>query len=192
MLAKGYSATGVDDICKDAGVSKGSFYHQFASKEELAIAALGHFYADGLAHLQAIDLSRVAPAQRWLAFLDAVANQGHEFWKDGCLIGSLATEMALASKPLQREVARLFAETAQALEPLIEPFVASVDSASLNAPALAEHFLAVVEGAIVLSRAHDDPMKINLAVARFAEQLRWLPLSKPSKPRKTKKKGPKR
>ena len=44
MLSKRYSATGVDDICRDAGVSKGSFYHQFSSKEALAIAALGEFY----------------------------------------------------------------------------------------------------------------------------------------------------
>lgn len=38
--------------------------------------------------------------------------------------------------------------------------------------------LQVVEGAIVLSRAHNDPMKINQAVARFAQQLQCLPRRK--------------
>jgi TetR/AcrR family transcriptional repressor of nem operon len=175
MMSKGYSATGVDDICGAAGVSKGAFYHQFSSKEELAIAALGDFYEVSLRTLLAIDLRGVAPEQQLLAFLDAVAEQGHELWKSGCLFGSLASEMALASPPLQAEVARLFSQTAKALEPLTEPFVASHPGESLSAAALAEHFLVVVEGAIVMSRAHNDPTKINQAVARFAEQLRWVP-----------------
>ena len=179
MLARGYSATGVDEICRDADVSKGSFYHQFSSKEELAIAALGDFYQTGLKSLLAVDLSGAPPDRQLLAFLDAVARHGHDFWKNGCLIGSLATEMALTSPALQAEVSRLFSETVRTLEPLIEPFVASLRRKSPSAAALAEHFLVVVEGAIVMSRAHNDPTKINQAVARFAEQLRWLPLKKP-------------
>jgi hypothetical protein len=62
---------------------------------------------------------------------------------------------------------------------LIEPFAASLQNKSLSAAALAEHFLVVVEGAIVMSRAHNDPMKINHAVAMFAHQLRSLPQRKP-------------
>jgi len=175
MLSKGYSATGVDDLCRAADVSKGSFYHQFSSKEELALAALSSFYEAGLEKLLAIEVSGVAPEDRLLAFLDAVAKQGHEFWQGGCLLGSLASEMALTSPALQAEVSRLFSQTAKALEPLAEPFVASILHPSLSPAALAEHFLVVVEGAIVMSRAHGDPMKINQAVARFAEQLRFLP-----------------
>lgn len=192
MLAKGYSATGVDDICQAAGVSKGSFYHQFASKEELAIAALADFYDVGLHQLLAIDLRGIAPEEQWLAFLDAVAKQGRELWKNGCLIGSLASEMALSSPLLQAEVARLFAQTAHTLEPLIAPFVASVQGPSPSAAALAEHFLVVVEGAVVMSRAHHDPIKINEAVARFAEQLRWLPRRKSGDVEQPRKKAQKR
>ena len=187
MLAKGYSATGVDDICRDAGVSKGSFYHQFASKEELAIAALGDFYEAGLRKLLAIDVTGVAPERQALAFFDAVAKQGHDFWDNGCLLGSLASEMALSSPALQAEVSRLFSQTAAALEPLLEPFVASVSEPTLSTAALAEHFLVVVEGAIVMSRAHRDPKRINRAVARFAEQLRWLPQSSTTSVRPKKK-----
>jgi AcrR family transcriptional regulator len=45
---RGYNAASVDDICKDAGISKGAFYHHFESKQALFLALL-----DGW--LQAID-----------------------------------------------------------------------------------------------------------------------------------------
>ncbi|NJL31801.1 MAG: TetR/AcrR family transcriptional regulator, partial [Phycisphaerales bacterium] len=40
---KGYSATTVDDICNKAGLTKGSFFHHFASKQDLAVAAATYF-----------------------------------------------------------------------------------------------------------------------------------------------------
>src|SRR5512134_1174383 len=46
--ARGFNAASVDDICKEAGISKGAFYHHFESKQALFIALL-----DGW--LQAID-----------------------------------------------------------------------------------------------------------------------------------------
>ena len=37
---RGFNAASVDDICKDAGISKGAFYHHFKSKQELFLALL--------------------------------------------------------------------------------------------------------------------------------------------------------
>jgi AcrR family transcriptional regulator len=38
--ARGYNAASVDDICEEAGISKGAFYHHFKSKQELFLALL--------------------------------------------------------------------------------------------------------------------------------------------------------
>src|SRR5262249_57541233 len=57
IRAKGYAGSTVDDICAAAGVSKGSFFHHFDSKEELGIAALERFGA------MAATLSAAAPYQ---------------------------------------------------------------------------------------------------------------------------------
>ena len=43
IRAKGYAATTVDDICHQAGVTKGSFFHHFKSKDELALAAAAYW-----------------------------------------------------------------------------------------------------------------------------------------------------
>ncbi len=40
FLARGYAGTTVDAICEKAELTKGSFYHFFDSKEELALAVL--------------------------------------------------------------------------------------------------------------------------------------------------------
>ena len=40
IRTKGYAATTVDDICVEAGVTKGGFFHHFASKEQLAKSAM--------------------------------------------------------------------------------------------------------------------------------------------------------
>lgn len=43
MLTKGYYATTIDEICAEAGVTKGSYFHYFKSKEDIAKASLEYF-----------------------------------------------------------------------------------------------------------------------------------------------------
>jgi AcrR family transcriptional regulator len=54
---RGFNAARVDDICKEAGISKGAFYHHFESKQALFLALL-----DGW--LQAIDNAIEAPRDK--------------------------------------------------------------------------------------------------------------------------------
>jgi AcrR family transcriptional regulator len=42
----GYDATGVAEICKEAQISKGAFYHHFASKQELYLQILQDWLSD--------------------------------------------------------------------------------------------------------------------------------------------------
>jgi TetR/AcrR family transcriptional repressor of nem operon len=43
IRTKGYVATTVDDLCHAAGVTKGSFFHHFKTKDDLARAAAAYF-----------------------------------------------------------------------------------------------------------------------------------------------------
>ena len=43
VRTKGYSATRIDDVCAAAGLTKGSFFHHFRSKEDLALAAVARW-----------------------------------------------------------------------------------------------------------------------------------------------------
>jgi len=43
IRAQGYAGATVDDICRAAGVTKGSFFHHFKGKDDLALAAVRHW-----------------------------------------------------------------------------------------------------------------------------------------------------
>lgn len=45
VRAKGYTATRIEDVCAEAGLTKGSFFHHFKSKEDLALGAAAHWQA---------------------------------------------------------------------------------------------------------------------------------------------------
>jgi TetR/AcrR family transcriptional regulator, transcriptional repressor for nem operon len=174
MLRHGYGATGISDICSEAGVSKGAFYHSFSSKEALAVAALKSFHRRGMDELVSIDVSAASPEDRLPLFVERLADRAPFLWEHGCLIGGLATEMALASDTLQHHVALQFDEVAAIVARLAKPFAASLPTGDLSAATLAEDFLAFVEGAIVLSRAHREPQRLRASLKRYASSLRLM------------------
>lgn len=172
MLRQGYAGTGINDICRKAGVSKGAFYHSFPSKEALAVAALKSFYRRGLDELTSIDLSAVPPSERLPLFVERLADRAPFLWQHGCLIGGLATEMALESDELQRHVALQFDELAALVARLSKPFLKTLPPGERDAAAAAEDLLAFIEGTIVLARAHRDPGRLRTALKRYAASLR--------------------
>ena len=68
---KGYSATRIEDICAEAGLTKGSFFHHFKTKEDLALKAADHFaaMADGI-FASAPYQKATDPLERVLGYID--------------------------------------------------------------------------------------------------------------------------
>ena len=168
MLARSYNATSVDEICAAAGVSKGSFYHFFPTKEELGLAVLEFFYADGTARIRAGAFVRIKdPVGRLLGLFDHLENVAPEFWRHGCLIGNFATELAESSPVIHARVAAVLAELARQLAPVFAPAAQDAEEAAV----LAEQLLMVLEGSIILARAHDDPKRIASGLRQFRRSI---------------------
>ena len=164
MLARGYAATSIDRVCREVGVSKGSFYHFFESKEEFGLAVLEGYYEEGVGRVMAGDFAGVAdPRERMEGFFDHLEAVAPELWEHGCLMGSFAGELAESSPTIHARVGELFDHLVQRMAALFRGVVDDAD----RAETLAEELLMLLEGSIVLARAHHQPSRIADAVRRF-------------------------
>ena len=171
IRTKGYAATTVHDICEQAGVTKGSFFHHFKSKDELALSAAAFwgsmteaFFASAQYH-QAKD-----PLDRLLGYVDFRGEilQG-ELPEYTCLLSTLAQE-TYATHPDIRAVCD------QGMSTHIAAPTRDVEAAKQryapNAPWSAEsvgYFIqSVLQGAFIFAKAKQPPEAVrdNLAHLR--------------------------
>lgn len=176
MLSKGYPATSVDEICEAAGVSKGSFYHFFKSKQELTIAVLEFHMADAQEVIEGgLDLEGVEGPQRAIRYVKHVEQGSEEIWSDGCLIGSLALELAESHPEIRMRISQIFRALTDHFEQVFIPLCqAHRGPDTPPARELAEQFIAVIEGGVVLSRAHQDRRYVPQAIRCFRRYLETL------------------
>ena len=92
IRTKGYAATTVDDICAAAGLTKGSFFHHFKGKEELALGAVEYWNAVTSGLFAQAPYRQIAdPRERLLAYIDFRAQLVRgELPEFTCLLGTLA------------------------------------------------------------------------------------------------------
>ena len=176
MLSKGYPATTVDEICAGAKVSKGSFYHAFPSKEELGIRLLEWYHQGGAEQIFGGPFKELDdPKQRMFGFLDHVENSSKQLWGNGCLLASLGIELVETNPKIRIEVSGIFKKLIQRLEKIFEP-AASRESAKGDPTAkeLAEQFLVMLEGSIVLARVNKNWGVVNRGFHNFRKLLQSL------------------
>jgi TetR/AcrR family transcriptional repressor of nem operon len=164
MLRDGYSATRVDEVIRKAGLSKGSFYHFFDSKEALGLAALEHYYTDRAGRLAAGNYAtETDPRRRAQGFLEHASRVAADLWTTGCLLASLAADAAgsnrAVSNALRKRTSDLRALLVDVLGPFATPEVTAAD--------LADQFLVCIEGSIVLARIYDDPTYLRRGLEQF-------------------------
>ena len=168
MLRDGYSATRVDDVIRKAGVSKGSFYHFFDSKESLGLAAIDQYYADRVQRLTSGGHSgETDPQRRADRFMEYACNIAPELWKNGCLLANFAADAARSSPVIADALGKRVDELRALLADVLAPYA----TAELTAADLAEQFVVCIEGAIVLARIYDDSAYLRAGLAQFRRRL---------------------
>jgi len=169
MLRDGYSATRVDEVIRKAGLSKGSFYHFFDSKESLGLAVMDHYFADRVGRLAAGPYAaETDPRRRAHGFLDHACSVAADLWKTGCMLASLAADAAGAS----RVISNALKERTGELRALLVDSLAPYATPETTAAELADQFLVCIEGSIVLARIYDDPGYLRRGLEQFRRCLR--------------------
>jgi TetR/AcrR family transcriptional repressor of nem operon len=174
MLTRGFTATSVDEICAEAGLTKGSFFHHFGTKDEFGEALLNDYWASTQEMLQAAPFVELAdPLERVHGYLDLfVALAGDDRVAKSCLFGNVSQELAPTHPALRAACSAGFSrwadqiasdlEQAKRLHPPRDEF---------DSVGLAEHFIAIYEGSLVLAKAKGDARVLADNVEHFRAYL---------------------
>lgn len=177
MLAKGFVATTVDEICETAGLTKGSFFHYFQSKEDLGKVVLDRFVATkAQAFQQAPFLKKRDPLQRVHGYIDCAIQMSQEpAAQQGCLLGNFAQELSDTHPGMRSRCAQHFARWAEAFKQDLDQARAKyAPKAAFDTQSLAEHFIAVLEGSLILAKAKRDPGAVERHLRHFKRYLKAL------------------
>jgi TetR/AcrR family transcriptional regulator, transcriptional repressor for nem operon len=147
---RGISATGVDAISEDAGLTHGAIYSQFGSKEAIVAEAMREAQA-GSRLLWRRLADRNGPRQAFAAIVAQYLSPAHrDAVGRGCIVASLGSEIA---KQPERVRDSFTAELKEGLEYLAD--VMKGDDPSHQGDEAIEAF-ATMAGALMLARAVSD------------------------------------
>jgi len=180
---RGYLAVGVGDVCAAAGVKKGSFYHFFASKRDLMLAALnqqwqvGHDHVIRVAfHADEPPLQRIERLLNMLAELE-IANKTRDGNVLGCPFGNLAAEVGASEPMLTTRADKAFCELAAYIkEALKEAKRLGHLAPDVDVHNAADAIVAYFEGLALVAKTRNDPALIR-RLGRRAVQLASEPTS---------------
>ena len=166
FCARGYAAVGTQEICDRAGVLKGTLYHFFPAKVDVAIAALGH-YADGVDGVfRAAAGGRAKPERKLQKVFDAARRMGDCHRAEagvmyGCLHGNLALELSAADDRVRGVIDAITRRWVATLAPVMAE-LAATDVVPAGDPHAAAHaVLAYLHGVVLMAKAANDPALIT-------------------------------
>jgi TetR/AcrR family transcriptional regulator, transcriptional repressor for nem operon len=156
IRAKGYSAMRIEDVCEAAGLTKGSFFHHFESKEALALAAADYWsevtsslFASAAYHWPA------DPVERLLSYVDfrkaLLMGKLPDFT---CLVGTMVQETYDTHPAIREACERSIGGHAATLVPDIEEAIRQRGmQPAWTAESLALYTQATIQGAFILAKA---------------------------------------
>lgn len=174
MLAKGYTATGVEEICTEAGVTKGSFFHYFESKDGLAIAALDRFWRFQVQMLREGPFATLEdPLDRVFGYLDFfIAVMREPETPKSCLVGNLTQELSQTYPEIRSNCEKIFSwHTEMFRQMLDEAKKRYAPTRHFDPQSLSEYFISVFQGSLILSKAKQDAKVIEENLQHFKKYI---------------------
>ncbi len=170
FLARSYGAVGMVELCRAAGVNKGTLYHFFPSKAALLAAAIADYADEFAGSFAAIAESDRAPLAKIVALFgvperanfDWQAAHGHA---QGCLVGNMTLEVSMDEPEVRAATLAAFAKWKAAIGPiLVECRTAQGPMECRSDAAIdvdADRIIGLIQGGLLLAKAYNDPAHIG-------------------------------
>jgi TetR/AcrR family transcriptional regulator, transcriptional repressor for nem operon len=167
-----YGSTSVDAICEKAGARKGSFYHFFKSKSELAVKALEADWRNKKARMDEIFSPTVPPLDRLRRYFRHVCQgQTKAYGECGAVLGcpycAIGCETGTQDRAISKQVRKIFSENERYFESAIRDADAEGMISAPNAKGKARMLVAYFQGCLTKARIENNaqPLKNLLAGA---------------------------
>ena len=155
----GYDSMSPQRVLEKSGAGKGSLYHHFGGKADLARAALDEMAQEMCDHFDEV-FARAPPP---LGALRAYLTQERAGQK-GCRLGRLAYESIIAEEALREPLTRYFDHVlAGVTQTLRAAITAGEVRPEIAVEEIATLIIASIQGGYALSRIHNDPTYVEKA-----------------------------
>lgn len=176
MYSRSYSDVGVQEICKDAKVQKGSFYHFFPSKSALTVEVLEQLKMQMIENILLPAFAKdLTPAKRFERFIEYAYQYQVQLKEEygyvlGCPMGNIALEMSTRDETIRKKVELLFESIFEVFVDVLEDARAAGElenNSDINE--LAQAALAYGEGVLMLAKTRNDPELIKRLLPKVAD-----------------------
>lgn len=176
MISKGFVATSVDEICEAAGVTKGSFFHYFESKEDLGKKLLTRYASRmGKVMEEASCCRGEDPLERMYGYLDCAVAMSKNPKMKGCLVGTFSQEITETHPDLRSLCAQSFNALGDMFRKDLKAAKAKyAPKANFDAGSLADYFIAISQGSMILVKAKKDRSVMEKNLLHFKRYLKTL------------------
>jgi TetR/AcrR family transcriptional repressor of nem operon len=159
MLRQGFTATTVDQICAEADLTKGSFFHYFKSKDEVGESALDYFHGKQQERFAGAKFNQLSdPLERihgLLDFITEMAGPGQPV--RGCLMGNLAQELAQTHPRIRARCDEKFSGFAGFIEATLrEAKTKHRPNAKFDPKGVSLLFVSLLQGSMLVAKTRQD------------------------------------
>lgn len=161
-----YGSVSVDDICTKAGVKKGSFYHAFKSKSDLAVAAFERHWEVKRPLLDSIFSKQVPALERLEKYcrliIDDQLKKFRSFGKMlGCPFCSVGCELSTQDENIRQKLEVLGDRSERYVESAIRDLAAEGLIESKDHTELAQEIYSYMTGAMMQAKIENSPKHVE-------------------------------
>lgn len=163
---KGYSGTSMADLVRETGIEKGGIYGHFGSKEQLALESFDHAARAVRGRLSSALEGGGVALERLSAVVDVLGGLAEDPpVAGGCPILNTAVESDDAHPALKERAAEASTGWLRLIGGLVKEGIGNGEfDPSTDPRMVASVVVATLEGAVMLTRLHDDPAHARRAV----------------------------